>query len=223
MNYQTIAEWCLKTYSIVLSDDFRIRRYLDGWRWQGSAVEMTEQDFIDRSDELAQEFFDHVIGAHNASFFRWSTKFQCRIIRYMEMVSARPIRVWYPGCGGGEEVYSLVMVAKKANLDIRILGTDGSSVMIDKAQRGVYSILSVSLVPSFFELHFENVDNGFRITDDIRSCVRFEQRHLEDTFGIVADIIVSRKLLHLTDSYRNSLNVRYNKMSDIVLVHGITR
>ncbi|MDM1294912.1 protein-glutamate O-methyltransferase CheR [Sphingobacterium sp. N143] len=55
------------------------------------------------------------------------------------------IKLWSAGCSTGEEVYSLAILLKEAEIYQRsfIYGTDINSKVLEKAKRGIYSLIKV--------------------------------------------------------------------------------
>jgi len=93
----------------------------------------------------------------------------------------KDLRVWSAGCSSGEEPYTLAMImadyfgAKKHLWDTRILATDISMEIIEKAVSGVYSCENVETLPEeWIKKYFKKLDSlNYVISDNIKNDVIF--------------------------------------------------
>jgi len=97
----------------------------------------------------------------------------------------RRISIWCAGCSTGQEVYSLAMLfaddpGRWQGWTIEILGSDISSSAIDAARGGVYSQFEVQRGLGIIEMlrHFDETKGGWRIKDDTRKVVRFQEHNI---------------------------------------------
>ena len=98
----------------------------------------------------------------------------------------KEIRIWSAGCSSGEEPYTLAMViddyfaAKKSMWRIKILATDISMRVLDKAKEGIYAADGMKdIPPSWRNRYFNKIDeNTYRINPKIRAEVEFRQFNL---------------------------------------------
>lgn len=98
----------------------------------------------------------------------------------------KEIRIWSAGCSSGEEPYTLAMViddyfgAKKSMWRVKILATDISMRVLDKAKEGIYSADGMKdIPPSWKNKYFTKMDeNTYKITPKIRSEVEFKEFNL---------------------------------------------
>lgn len=73
---------------------------------------------------------------------------------------AKDLRIWSAGCSSGEEPYTLAMIIsdyfgeEKLWWDTRILATDISMKVINKAKAGVYSDEQVNAIPKIWKLKY---------------------------------------------------------------------
>jgi two-component system, chemotaxis family, CheB/CheR fusion protein len=113
------------------------------------------------------------------------------------------IRIWVPGCGTGEEVYSVAMVAQE-HLDvleappkIKIFGTDQNERAFAIARDGLYPEgIAAEVEPERLERHFDWEPGGYRVHRHLRERVVFAAHHvLRDPPFPRLDLVVCRTLL----------------------------
>ena len=99
----------------------------------------------------------------------------------------RRLRILSAGCASGEEAYTLAMMIGYhfpglSAWDIRIRGVDINPAMLAKAKAGLYSPWALRDTPVWAqERHFTQSGGGFRLSEEIRSKVAFEERNLSET------------------------------------------
>ena len=118
--------------------------------------------------------------------------------------SRRRLRIWCAAASTGQEAYSIAMCMKErggdlAGWQIEILATDLSGAVVEYAEAGTYNQFEVQRglpVRSLLQ-HFSKVDDGWQISSDIRSMIRFEQLNLLDDFSDMEmfDVIFCRNVL----------------------------
>ncbi len=118
--------------------------------------------------------------------------------------ATRTLRIWSAACASGQEAYSVAMLLKEhfselASWRVRIVASDVSSVMIERARRGSYSQLEINRgVPThLLTRHFERDGLEWRVTEDIRQMVEFKEVNLARPFPPLPemDIIFARNVL----------------------------
>lgn len=156
--------------------------------------------------ELLQELAD-AITTNVTSFFREKSQWHFlrgHVIPELETRLKRPLRIWSAGCSGGEEPYSIAITlldTLRSSHDFKILATDISSRILQKAQRGEYrSTFLAELPPAMLERHFQKTDSEhYRISDQIRKKVVFRFFNLVNgnysLFEKPFDIIFCRNVL----------------------------
>jgi chemotaxis protein methyltransferase CheR len=98
----------------------------------------------------------------------------------------RRLRILSAGCASGEEALTLAMMIDfhfpgLSAWDIRIRGVDINPVMLAKAKEGLYSPWALRDTPAWaLERHFTRSGGGFRLSEEIRSKVAFEERNLSE-------------------------------------------
>jgi chemotaxis methyl-accepting protein methylase len=110
---------------------------------------------------------------------------------------------WSAGCSAGQEAYSLAMACREADLqrgwDVRILGTDIHPENLARATRGRYRSFEVKSL-SQVQLHenFTGTDSdGYQISDEVKSLVRFEWLDLATAHDAIPpqDVIFCQNVL----------------------------
>lgn len=125
---------------------------------------------------------------NKTSFFREIGHFDFFRQTIIPKFDKRPLRFWSAACSSGEEPYSLAMLLHEHvtdinKKDIRILATDISMRMLEKARRAVYSEATVQDIPApYLHKYFCKIPHGmspgYRISDKVQSMVRLANLNL---------------------------------------------
>ena len=133
------------------------------------------------------------------------------------------LKIWSAACSTGDEPYSLVMaLSKYVPLNqIKIIATDISDEIIEKAKIGIYSEKSVLNVPDEYKNQFFT-RNGkyYQISDEIKKCVEFRKHNLlKDKFLDSCNLIVCRNvLIYFTEDAKNAI---FKKFYDSLNEKGV--
>lgn len=97
--------------------------------------------------------------------------------------SRRRLRIWSAGCSSGEEVYSLAICVLEHNLtaawDVRVIGTDISDQVIERARKGIYRGRTMKTVPPMLlEKYFRPTHDGYAVNDALREICDFRLHNL---------------------------------------------
>jgi chemotaxis protein methyltransferase CheR len=118
--------------------------------------------------------------------------------------AAKRLNIWCAAASTGQEPYSVGMVLKEMESQLRgwridILGTDIASGVLEKARAGVYSQFEVQRGLPIHQLvkHFTQEGETWRISADLRGMVRYRELNLLDEFSGLGhfDIIFCRNVL----------------------------
>lgn len=165
-------------------------------------------DCLRSEDELSCLYKDLLIGV--TEFFRDPQAFrtlqtQISIFLAEKSLGNRKFRVWVPGCGTGEEAYSIAILflelvnSNELPFDLKVIATDLNSDALRVARRGTYSTLSLSNVPAeLLRKYFIPYDRGnsFKVADKLRRRVVFAKHDvLRDQQLVQLDLISCRNLL----------------------------
>ena len=136
--------------------------------------------------------------------------FLCKNIlpEYVEKKSTERIRIWSAACSSGQEPYSISMVVEEFirgtfgvnNLPVDVVGTDLSSVILEKAKQGVYDQLSIGRGLSTQRLNefFSEISEGtWQIKEKLRERVTFSPLNLLDKYVLLGrfDVVFCRNVL----------------------------
>ncbi len=108
---------------------------------------------------------------------------------------AKPLLAWSAGCSTGEESYTLAMVLKEftsrqTSWSFRILATDISTEVLEKARMGIYEHEKIAPVPIQLRKKYllrsrDQSRSLVRMCPELRAHVRFERLNLMDwDYGI---------------------------------------
>lgn len=93
-----------------------------------------------------KQYFSHTveeISVNVTEMLRDPSFYKALIEKVLPVLSTYPfIRVWHAGCATGEEVYSMAILLKEANLLHKTLlyGTDINPAALEKARQGIFAI-----------------------------------------------------------------------------------
>jgi chemotaxis protein methyltransferase CheR len=98
---------------------------------------------------------------------------------------SKRLRIWSAGCSTGQEVYSLSMLfaedpEKWRGWTIDILGTDVSTLCVDRARAGTYTQFEVQRGLGINQMikWFEEAADGWRAVEGLRKPLRFQVHNI---------------------------------------------
>ena len=165
-------------------------------------------DLVDRDASRAElaEMVD-VLTTNKTSFFREADHFrllQETIFPSLERGRGE-VRLWSAGCSSGEEPYTIAMVAREtmgaSASRVRILATDISARVLEKARQGVYDADQLDDVPPTLRRnHFEPVPGAhdrLRVVAGTREMVQFARLNLMGDWPMRGpfDVILCRNVM----------------------------
>lgn len=126
-----------------------------------------------------------------------------RAIRGAEAECYRgPWKILSMACSTGEEPYSLAMALLDAGVEasrFTVLGVDISRNALGKAEQATYGKNSFRGATPFRRLHFQRVESGYQLADNVRQCVRFRFANIADPWlflgGQRFDAVLCRNVL----------------------------
>jgi chemotaxis protein methyltransferase CheR len=155
------------------------------------------QDYLERvrldstGGELVQLL--DAISTNVTSFYREAVHFEILASHLQQWMASGQtrFRVWCAASSTGEEPYCLAMTCLEAlqgcrGLDLRILATDISTRVLERARRGEYSEDRTGPVPRpllqrYFTKFRVGTESGYRANDSLRRVLTFNRLNLAET------------------------------------------
>jgi chemotaxis protein methyltransferase CheR len=169
-----------------------------------------------------------VITTNKTDFFREPAHFDYLTQRALPelALNGRPFCAWSAGCSSGEEPYTMAMVLSEfaeshPGFRFRILATDISTTVLEKAQLAIYSSECVTPVPLALKRKYlmrSHDSKRVRVVPDLRSLVEFRRLNFMDADYALAervDAIFCRNVLIYFDRATQESILRK-------LVHNLT-
>lgn len=146
-----------------------------------------------------------LISTNKTNFFReaahFSTLSEIVLPEYVKLNKFSTLKVWSAGCSSGEEVYTLAMVLNNffeqyKNYNYKILGTDISRRMLEKASKAIYDLKDVDNMPIYLKKKYllKNKNKEIkkvRVTPELRKKTKFaylnfmaDEYQLDDKFDV---------------------------------------
>lgn len=125
-----------------------------------------------------------------------------RVIR--ERAADRTLHIWSAACSSGQEPYSIAMMLREhfpdlGRWNVRIVASDASQAMLDRARAGVYSKIELNrgLPARQLVRWFDQTGNEGRLREDIRRMVEFREVNLLGPWPALPpmDIVLMRNVL----------------------------
>ncbi|HYA86855.1 MAG TPA: protein-glutamate O-methyltransferase [Nitrospirota bacterium] len=178
------------------------------------------------------------ITTNKTDFFREANHFDYltsqalpALIESPESRCKKQFTVWSAGCSTGEEPYTLAMVLNEfaeimPGFDFKVLATDISTQVLDKAKLGVYAQESVSPVPEELKMKYllrskDRRKGLVRIVPRLREKVVFQRLNfMESHFNIreKVDVIFCRNVIIYFD--RSTQETLMNKFCRYLMPRG---
>jgi chemotaxis protein methyltransferase CheR len=184
------------------------------------------------SDDLLRRQVIEAMTTNETSFFRDTIPFDT--IRsvilpdlFRRRQATRRLHLWSAGCASGQEPYSLAMLLCEdfpdaRDWNIRLLGSDLSAEMLDKARAGLFTTVEVErgLPPGLKEKYFHRTDQGWQIAELLRKMVDFRQFNLHEDWPALPamDVILLRNVLVYFDLATQKAVLR--KVRDVLRPDG---
>lgn len=116
---------------------------------------------------------------------------------------SRQLRIWSAASSTGQEPYSLAIHCDEQmelqNWDVQITATDIDRTVLKRAEEGVFTKMEVArgLTINQIKHYFDSTENGYRVSDKIRSRLSWRPLNLLDYFPQIGqfDLIFVRNVL----------------------------
>jgi chemotaxis protein methyltransferase WspC len=185
-------------------------------------------DLLQSSQTELQSLVDVVV-IPETFFFRSPESFTAlrQIVGEQFLFGTDKVRVLSVACSTGEEPYSIAMTLLDAGLPsekFQIDAIDVSAQLLEIGRLGLFggnSFRGSDL--KFRDQYFQKADAGFRLSERVRRCVKFEQRNvLEERFRVSGepyDFIFCRNLLIYFDKEAQCQTLK--SLSDLLTADGL--
>jgi chemotaxis protein methyltransferase CheR len=116
----------------------------------------------------------------------------------------RQLTIWSAACSSGQEIFSVAMMLREHFPDVvswpvKLYATDISAQILERAQQGRFQQLEVNrgLPAAMLVKYFERDGVDWKVKDDIRRMVRFEQLNLLHAWplDLRPDVVLLRNVL----------------------------
>jgi len=156
-----------------------------------SFSEYYEYIVSDKTGEAATTLINKI--STNHTFFMREVDhfyyFRDKVLPYFKMqIKDKDLRIWSAGCSSGEEPYTLAMIIdeyfgkEKYTWDTKILATDISTKVLEKAQKGIYSYEDIQALPNLWKSTYlkKLTESNWEISGKIKSEIIFRKLNLMD-------------------------------------------
>jgi chemotaxis protein methyltransferase CheR len=165
------------------------------------------------NDPLRQQVVE-AMTTNETSFFRDQVPFETlRTIILPDLLArregSRKLNVWSAACASGQEPYSIAMLwcehfSHLDNWSIRVLGTDISEEVLQRARDGRFTQLEIERgVPEpLLQKYFRRTETDWVLESSVRQMVEFRQLNLHSNWPAlpIMDVILLRNVLVYFDS-----------------------
>lgn len=197
--FQRISTHMKQRYGIDLSQkkvivNGRLENYIrrGGWKNFDEFMNAVEQDRTGNQEKMLVNFLttNHTYFMREFEHFDF---FKSEVLPWLRQkeASKRDLRIWCGAASSGEEPYMIAMTladffgVDKANWDTKVLATDISTKVLQKAIAGVYTAEQLRSVPeNWKKKFFKSMAGGmqYQVKPELKSEVIFRQFNLMDPF-----------------------------------------
>jgi chemotaxis protein methyltransferase CheR len=157
---------------------------------------------ISDKTNVEKQFFINLLSTNHTFFWREPAHFICfkeQVCPWLEYnVRDKDVRIWCAASSSGEEPYTMQMILHeyfkhKPGWDVRILATDVSDKVLNKAVEGVYSKEAVSTLPDSIRVNYftKFSEENVQVIDEIRRLVIFRK------FNLMDEVMPFKKSFHV--------------------------
>lgn len=198
-------------------------------KWNYPSLEMMTLQLRALPDPKLVKDIVEAMTTNETSFFRDTKPFQLFqdvILPHMIQTRAtkKSIRIWCAACSSGQEPYSLAMILKDKEAQLKgwrfeIVATDLSDEILDQARKAVYSQFEVQrgLPIQYLMKYFTQTGETWSLKDDIKSMIKFSPFNLLDDMGRLGtfDVVFCRNvLIYFDEKTKGGILGRIEKQLD---------
>ena len=148
-----------------------------------------------------------MLTTNKTHFFRESEHLDFLKDEIIPGLSTGPVRIWSAGCSSGEEPYTIAIILRENvpeidKRDVRILATDISDRMMDRARQGLYDEDTLKFMPAQFKhKYFKRAESGgirkYHVNPRLQSMVSFAKLNLMEEWPMsgLFDVIFCRNVM----------------------------
>ena len=205
--FKKLTEYIKLNYGINLKEE---KRALVTGRLQSVLTENNFRsfseyyDFVihDKSGNAAITLMNHITTNH--TFFMREPEhfyyFKDTVLPYLKThVTNKDLRIWSAGCSSGEEPYTLAMLIdeffgkEKSLWDAKILATDISNQVLEKAKTGIYNNKDLTQFPPSWRLNYFSKIDG--LTSSVSEQIKKEV--IYRPFNLMSPTFSFKKKFHV--------------------------
>lgn len=198
-------------------------------KWNYPTLEMMTLQLRAIPDPKLIKDIVEAMTTNETSFFRDTkpfTLFQETVLPHMiqQRATRKKIRIWCAACSSGQEPYSLSMILKDKEAQLKgwqfeIVATDLSEDILDQARKATYSQFEVQrgLPIQYLMKYFTQVGEAWQLKDDIKNMVKFSTFNLLDDMSRMGqfDIVFCRNvLIYFDEKNKAQILARVEKQLD---------
>lgn len=211
--YESFREFLEDASGIVLGDN---KHYLITSRITRLMTELSIASFaellekIQEDSRLRRRIMD-AMTTNETSWFRDAYPYEFLAEKFFlekKADKSDPVRIWSAACSTGQEPYSISITAHEFMIkhpgilpadSLQIWGTDISTNALQRARDGIYDDVALSrgMSPEMRKRYFKQEGNQWRVTDDVKKRVNFQELNLKTGFASLGkfDVIFCRNVL----------------------------
>lgn len=225
--YSQFSRFLEEATGIMLGDN---KEYLIISRLKGLMAESGISGFADlvnkvKTNAVLKQEIINAMTTNETSWFRDVNVYNCyerNILPDMVKSGKNDLRIWSAACSTGEEPYSISMCTQsyidktKSNVNVRVVGTDISKTVLDKAKAGYYKEFATTrgLSDDLKKKYFNQLGLYWEIAEPIKKRVSFQSVNLKVDFTTMGkfDIIFCRNvLIYFSTDLKQDVILRLSK------------
>lgn len=225
--FKQLAEYIKINYGIYLKEEKKtlVMGRLHNVLLENNCRNFSEYFKLLQSDKTAKVVTTLInkITTNHTFFMREADHFEYfkeSVLPYISgIVKDKDLRIWSAGCSSGEEPYTLAMILneyfgkEKVLWDTKVLATDISDRVLEKAKRGQYTNEQIAPLPLNWKTNYFrkiNIENNILI-DKIRNEVIYRK------FNLMDDIFPFKKRFHVI--FCRNVMIYFDNSTKIKLVN----